>query len=246
MSVSKSSILLAIQQFLENSTFPLHKGSPGDSPIAYGGDLSEWRLLDAYANGIFPWYNEESPILWWSPDPRFVLFPEKIRISRSMRQFIRKHNYAIELDQNFYGVLRACQAPRKYEQGTWITEEMLEAYMRLHYMGVAHSVEVKKEGKLVGGLYGVSLGKIFFGESMFSKESNTSKLALIYLAELLHKWNYSMIDCQVHTNHLESLGAEMIPRQKFIHLIKKGIRNEKSRIGPWHAYGEGSSLSRQI
>ena len=197
--------------------------------LAIGGDLSPARLLLAYELGIFPWFNPSEPILWWSPDPRCVIYPEKIKVSKSMRQILRKGDLKITFDQNFLDVIYACkEIYRPGQLGTWISEEMIDAYLKLHQMGFVHSVEVWKDDQLVGGLYGGNLGRCFFGESMFSKVSNASKLALIMLAKNLAEQNYVFIDCQVHTNHLESLGAEMIPRMRFLDDLKEhaiGIDN---------------------
>ena len=181
--------------------------------LAIGGDLSIERLKLAYSKGIFPWYEDGMPILWWSPDPRMVLFPAKMIISHSLRQSIKKQQFTITIDHAFEKVIRNCaKTPRKGEDGTWITTEMQNAYIRLHEAGYAHSAEAWLEGELVGGLYGVALGKAFFGESMFHHVTNASKVALFQLVEKLSSWNFEIIDAQVYTNHLESLGGEMIPR----------------------------------
>jgi leucyl/phenylalanyl-tRNA--protein transferase len=200
--------------------------------LAVGGDLSPGRLLAAYREGIFPWYLAGEPILWWSPDPRFVLFPPELRISRSMRQFLKKESIRITFDQDFAAVIAACQGPRPGQEGTWITEEMREAYGNLHRMGYAHSVEVWREGKLAGGLYGISLGSAFFGESMFSLIPNASKAALITLVSQLREHGFDLIDCQVETPHLASLGARPIPRREFCALLKESLRHETLR-GNW-------------
>lgn len=184
--------------------------------LAAGGSLAPHRLLDAYRHGIFPWFNEGDPILWWSPDPRMVLFPEEFKASRSLRKALRKNIYEIRPDTAFEAVMRACSAPRKGQAGTWISEDMIAAYLRLHRMGLAHSVEAWHEGELAGGLYGIGLGRMFYGESMFSHASNASKIALAHLARQLERWQFGMIDCQMNTPHLASLGAREIPRSKFI------------------------------
>ena len=190
-----------------------------DGLLAVGGDLQPERLLNAYARGIFPWYSDDQPILWWSPDPRTVLYPEQLHLSRSLRKAMRKCGYHIVFDRAFTEVIDACAAPRSTgdatESGTWITQEMRTAYIKLHQMGHAHSVEVMQEDKLVGGLYGVSLGQVFFGESMFSRVGNGSKIALAALVHLTSQWNCHLIDCQVYTDHLISLGAEEISRRQF-------------------------------
>ena len=184
--------------------------------LAAGGDLSPERLLEAYRNGIFPWFSEGDPILWWSPNPRMVLFPTEFKTSHSLRKILQKNDYEMRFDSAFEHVMRACAAPREGQAGTWILEEMIEAYCELHRRGYAHSVETWIDGELVGGLYGMSLGKMFYGESMFSRRSNASKIALAHLAKQLESWNYGMIDCQMNTPHLASLGAREIPREEFI------------------------------
>ena len=190
--------------------------------LAVGGDLSPERLLLAYQNGIFPWYSEEEPILWHAPDPRFVLFPDKFKRSKSLKQLIKKHIYHCTMNFEFEEVIKNCKAfPRKDEEGTWITDEMMNAYIEMHKLGYAYSIEVyNSENSLVGGLYGIKLGKVFFGESMFSKEANASKIALAYLIDNLE---LEMIDTQVFTPHLESLGASYISLGSFLELLKKFI-----------------------
>ncbi|MFZ4440441.1 MAG: leucyl/phenylalanyl-tRNA--protein transferase [Syntrophales bacterium] len=200
--------------------------------LAVGGDLSPERLLAAYREGIFPWYSDGDPILWWSPDPRFILFPDELRVSRSMRQFLKKGFVRITFDLAFGEVIAACGRPRPGQDGTWITTEMREAYSRLHELGFAHSVEVWQEQELVGGLYGVSLGHAFFGESMFSAIPNTSKAALITLVLHLKKLDFDLIDCQVETDHLAGLGARPIPRHDFCALLKQSLCHETLR-GNW-------------
>lgn len=193
-----------------------------DGLLAYGGDLSLERLILAYENGIFPWFSPGDPILWWSPNPRCVLFPEKVVVSKSMKALIKKQMFDCSIDTSFEDVIRNCQTiPRKDQPGTWLSEEMIDAYVRLHKMGIAHSIEVWFEGNLVGGLYGLVLGKCFFGESMFSKMSNASKMALIFLVQKSLEEGRMLIDCQVHTDHLESMGAELIPRNEFLKILKK-------------------------
>ena len=183
--------------------------------LAVGGDLSSVRLLNAYRSGIFPWYSDDQPILWWSPDPRMVLYPDRLKISRSLAKTLRNRQFVVTFDRAFARVMTACSAPRKKEQGTWITPEMLAAYRELHRIGYAHSVEVWFEEELVGGLYGVSLGCVFFGESMFSIERDASKVALVHLTRLLKERGFQLIDCQVYSPHLVSLGAEEIERTRF-------------------------------
>ena len=201
--------------------------------LAVGGDLSPQRLLEAYNRGIFPWFNEGDPILWWSPDPRMVLFPNELKISRSLRKTLKKDHYQIRTDCSFTQVMHACAAPRKGQAGTWIHPKMVAAYTILHEMGLAHSIETWMDGVLVGGLYGVSLGKVFFGESMFSLVPDASKIALVHLVKQLQYWEYGLIDCQVKTGHLASLGAREISRVEF------GQKLDTLIIGPnpgskWH------------
>lgn len=190
--------------------------------LAFGGDLSAERLLLAYKSGIFPWYNQEEPIVWYSPDPRMVLFPKKLKISKSMKQVIRKNQFRATFNQNFSEVIANCKnSYREGQGGTWITDEMEQAYINLHNLGVAKSVEVWEGNELVGGLYGIDLGHVFCGESMFSKVSNASKFAFIQLVQKLEKEHYSLIDCQVYNEHLDSLGAEEISRSEFLTYLKK-------------------------
>jgi len=190
--------------------------------LAIGGDLSAERLLLAYKSGIFPWYNPEEPIIWYSPDPRMVLFPKNLKISKSMKQIIRKNQFRATFNQNFSEVISNCKnSYREGQGGTWITEEMEQAYINLHHLGVAKSVEVWEGNALVGGLYGIDLGHVFCGESMFSKVSNASKFAFIYLVQKLEKDHYKLIDCQVYNEHLASLGADEISRETFLTYLKK-------------------------
>jgi leucyl/phenylalanyl-tRNA--protein transferase len=204
--------------------FPPPRLSEPDGLLAAGGDLSVERLTLAYSMGIFPWYTEGSPILWWSTDPRLVLFPNELRLSRSLRQTMKKNVFDITFDSDFDGVISACAASeRKGQEGTWITPEMREAYIGLHRAGHAHSVESRQEGRLVGGLYGVSLGRVFFGESMFASVSDASKVAFVHLVERLRERGYALIDCQQTTEHLMSFGACEIPREDFLALLKKHV-----------------------
>ena len=183
--------------------------------LAAGGALTPEWLIEAYRHGIFPWFNPGEPILWWSPDPRLVLIPDAIRISHSLRKTLRRGHFEVRFDTAFAEVIDACAAPREPGLGTWITAEMRCAYCRMHELGVAHSVESWRDGKLVGGLYGMALGSVFFGESMFSRESDASKVALAYLARFLRTRGYVMIDCQMTTAHLQSMGAREMPRSDF-------------------------------
>ncbi len=194
-----------------------------DGLLAMGGDLTLPRLVSAYRQGIFPWYSQGQPILWWSPDPRMVLFPEELHLSRSLRKELRKRRFEITFDRNFEAVIRACAAPRHPGEGAWLTHEMILAYETLHERGMAHSVEAWQEGQLVGGLYGVQQGSLFFGESMFSRVSNASKVAFVHLVRSLQQHGCPLIDCQVYTPHLESLGATLIPRTRFLELVKRHI-----------------------
>ncbi len=193
-----------------------------DGLLAVGGDLSAKRLLLAYESGIFPWYNQGEPIVWYSPNPRMVLFPENLKISKSMKQIIRKNKFRATFNQNFSEVISNCKNTyREGQGGTWITDEMEQAYINLHKLGMAKSVEVWEGNELVGGLYGIDLSHVFCGESMFSKKSNASKFAFIYLAQKLEKENYKLIDCQIYNEHLASLGAEEISRLEFLTYLKK-------------------------
>ena len=219
---------------------PVELATP-EGLLAVGGDLSSERLLQAYRQGIFPWYNPGQPILWWSPDPRTVLFPEKLRVSRSLAKTLRRNTYRVTMDMAFEQVIDACAAPRRnnLSGGTWITSEMRAAYCRLHREGYAHSVEVWSESTLVGGLYGVSLGGVFFGESMFSHQTDASKVALTSLVRQLQAWKFSVIDCQVASDHLFTLGAEEIPRSAFLALLETAL-TQPDHIGQWHLEAGGT------
>jgi len=201
----------------KDTLFPPPELADDDGLLAVGGDLSPLRLISAYSQGIFPWYSDETPILWYSPHERFVLFPQKVKISRSMGQVIRSGKFSITLNKAFEDVIKECSGKTRQDQdGTWITQDMQDAYIRLHSLGVAHSVEVWNEGNLVGGLYGVSAGKVFCGESMFSHASNASKLALIWLCQTQ---GYHLIDCQIESEHLTRLGAEIISREEYLKFL---------------------------
>ncbi|MEO8992922.1 MAG: leucyl/phenylalanyl-tRNA--protein transferase [Nitrosospira sp.] len=203
-----------------------------DGLLAAGGDLSPQRLIEAYRRGIFPWFNEGDPVLWWSPDPRMVLFPPELKISRSLGKTLKKANYTISADSAFKRVVEACAAPRKEHAGTWIHDEMIEAYTSLHEMGLAHSIETWREGELVGGLYGVAQGKMFFGESMFSRTTDASKVAFVHLVRYLERRNFKMIDCQMKTAHLASFGAREISRKEFSLKLKELV-NYPERVDKW-------------
>jgi leucyl/phenylalanyl-tRNA--protein transferase len=191
--------------------------------LAAGGDLSPARLLDAYARGIFPWFNDEDPVLWWSPDPRMVLLPGELHLSRSLRRTIRSQEFTVTFDRAFQGVMKGCAGPRDKQDGTWITADMMRAYTRMAELGHAHSVEAWADGELVGGLYGVAVGRIFYGESMFTRRSNASKVAVSWLARQLDRWQFELIDCQMSTEHLASLGAREVPRAEFLRRLERGI-----------------------
>ncbi|MDB2607046.1 leucyl/phenylalanyl-tRNA--protein transferase [Zobellia sp.] len=208
--------------------FPSVENAGYDGLLAAGGDLSVERLLVAYKSGIFPWFNEDALILWWSPDPRMVLYPHRIKISKSMRKVLRDRQFRLTKNTCFKEVIEACSSiDREDQEGTWITENMKNAYLKLHEKGYATSYEVWENDVLVGGLYGIDLGTVFCGESMFSSVSNASKFAFIKLAQELEGKNYRLIDCQIHTDHLESLGAEEIPRKEFITILKADNKRAK-------------------
>jgi len=200
--------------------------------LAAGADLSLPRLLEAYRNGIFPWFGRDQPILWWSPDPRMVLFPAELKVSRSLARTLRNAHFEVRADTAFDAVIEGCRQPRRGESGTWITEEMAEAYGTLHRAGFAHSVETWLDGKLVGGLYGVALGRAFFGESMFARVSDASKVALVALARQLQHWGFGVIDCQMNTAHLASLGAREIPRAEFTRRLRELVHYAPVPV-PW-------------
>ena len=212
---------------------PVHRAlAEPNGLLAAGGELTVERLLDAYRNGIFPWYSDGQPLLWWSPDPRMVLVPAEIALSRSLRKRLRKRDYEIRTDSSFSEVMRACAEPRAGQAGTWITREMMGAYSALHRAGYAHSVETWIDGVLCGGLYGVSIGRVFFGESMYSRAADASKLALAHLARQLECWEFGLIDCQMVTAHLASLGAREIRRGDFVRALSELV-NYPTRSGPW-------------
>lgn len=223
----------------ERIEFPPAYLSRQDGLLAVGGDLAPERLIMAYSMGIFPWYNWDEPILWWSPDPRLVLFPHEIRISRSLVKFMRKKTFTITLDTAFERVIRACAEIRLDQgEGTWISDKMLDAYIELHRAGFAHSVETWRGDRLVGGLYGVSLGRSFFGESMFAYEDNASKTALATLNRALLNRDFIMIDCQVKTNHLMRFGAREIDRREFLDLLQESIQYPTFK-GTWALDAQG-------
>ncbi|MFC2116038.1 leucyl/phenylalanyl-tRNA--protein transferase [Bacteroidota bacterium] len=225
---------MAVQnQDFNQGYFPEPELAGEDGLLAAGGSLEPEVLLEAYSRGIFPWYSQGSPILWWSPDPRMVLFPDRFRISKSLKQTLKKSVFEIRMDTVFEDVIRHCsQQPRPGQEGTWITAEMIDAYIRLHEAGYAHSVESWKEGKLAGGLYGVSLGGAFFGESMFHLERDASKIAFFHLVEFVKDRDFDLIDAQQSTSHLKSLGAAEISRQKFLDLLARSLQ-KKTLMGRW-------------
>lgn len=215
--------------------FPDVEVADTDGLLAIGGDLNPERIITAYRKGIFPWYSEGQPVLWWSPDPRAILYPEDLRISRSLKKTLRKNIYTVSLDEEFESVIRLCAEDRNSDQspGTWITGEMMQAYIALHEMGYAHSVEVRdKDRNLVGGLYGIALGRAFFGESMFSRKSDASKAGFAGLVRQLSDWGYHFIDCQVESDHLASLGAKPVPRKRFIAQLDQALTSD-DRPGKW-------------
>ena len=191
--------------------------------LVAGGDLSVARLVEAYGNGIFPWFNEGQPILWWSPDPRMVLFPGTLKVSRSLAKTLRNSRFEVRADTAFRDVIQNCRMPRGDQDGTWITAPMVEAYCELHRAGIAHSVETWLDGELVGGLYGVALGRAFFGESMFMRATDASKVALVALVRQLERWGFGLVDCQMKTAHLASFGAREIPRAEFTRRLRELI-----------------------
>ncbi|HAG17570.1 leucyl/phenylalanyl-tRNA--protein transferase [Stutzerimonas stutzeri] len=201
--------------------------------LAAGGDLRPERLLAAYRHGCFPWYQEGQPLLWWSPDPRTVLFPDELHVSRSLRKRMRHGDYRVTFDKAFAEVIQGCAGPRSYTDGTWITTPMQDAYVRLHEMGVAHSVEVWQQGQLVGGLYGLAMGELFFGESMFSRATDASKVGFVTLVERLREWGFALIDCQMPTRHLESFGARSIPRAAFAEALAMHL--DRPSAADWRA-----------
>lgn len=214
-----------------DTRFPSAHTAPAQAPLAVGGDLAPERLLQAYTQGIFPWYNEP-PILWWSPDPRMILVPDALIIHRSLRKTLKQRPFTVRFDTAFGSVMHGCAAPRNNNPGTWITAEMIAAYKELHRMGFAHSVESWCDNQLVGGLYGIALGSAFFGESMFSLVPNASKVAFVTLVTQLTQWGYTLIDCQVASAHLATFGAVSIPRSEFLTRLATALQNPQ-RTGRW-------------
>lgn len=214
-------MLTALNPLLPDQAFPPVENALDDPDglLAVGGCLSPSRIINAYRHGIFPWFSADQPILWWSPNPRLILVPGKFKLSRSLKKKIRKGVFSITFDTAFPAVVEACSGPRQDQTETWITEEMKEAYNKLHQMKYAHSIEAWYDNRMVGGLYGIAIGRVFFGESMFHWKTDASKIAFAYLVDKLIEWRYQLIDCQVHTNHLISLGAEEISRNRFTYLL---------------------------
>ena len=223
---------MELRRCIEEWVFPDPREADADGLLAYGGDLRSERLLSAYARGIFPWYDRD-PILWFSPDPRWILEPSQIRVNRSLRRTLRAGPFEVRLDTAFDEVIKACaRVPRPGQDGTWITPEMIDAYGELHRKGFAHSVEAFLEGDLVGGAYGVSLGRAFFGESMFAIEPDASKVAFVALVQQLEAWKFDLIDCQIHTDHLARFGAVAWPREHFLTRLTTALE-APTRKGPW-------------
>lgn len=213
--------------------FPPPGRGPRSGPIAVGGDLRPERLLLAYSMGIFPWPHEGLPLLWFSPDPRMVLLPGELHVPRSLAKTLRRGTFRFTLDTAFADVIAGCaQTPRPKQDGTWITPEMIEAYVRLHHLGLAHSVEAWQGERLVGGLYGVSLGAVFFGESMFAHASDASKAAFVTLVRQLQRWQFALVDCQTYTDHLARFGAELWPRSRFLERLSRALA-QPTRKGRW-------------
>ena len=207
-----------------------------DGLAAMGGDLSPERLLTAYRAGLFPWFEDDrAPVLWWSPNPRAVIRPGAMRVTRSLTKRMRNGGFEVSFDRAFPAVIRACAAPRPGQSGTWVTPSMQRAYCRLHELGYAHSVEIWRSGQLVGGLYGLSLGEFFFGESMFSLERDASKIAFFHLCQRLERWRFQLIDCQIPNDHLRSLGARSMPRAEFLERLAANDES-KTRQGSWDAF----------
>jgi len=224
---------MPVFQLSDENIFPPPELAEESGLLAVGGDLCEERLLLAYSMGIFPWYSSDDPILWWSPDPRLVLLPDDLRISRSLMQTINKGTFKVTMDTAFESVIKACATVHRKDDGeTWITSDMIDAYISLHKSGYAHSVESWYDGELVGGLYGISLGSAFFGESMFTKKSNASKVAFAFLVQQLSKWDFTVIDCQITTAHLKSFGAIEISRSEFLEQLQSSL-NIAGRKNRW-------------
>jgi len=211
--------------------------------LAAGGTLAVSTLLDAYARGIFPWFNEDEPVMWWSPDPRMVLLPRELHVSRSLARRMRKGGFDVTLDTAFERVIHECAAPRATDVGTWISERMIRAYARLRAAGYAHSVEIWMDGELAGGLYGVAIGRAFFGESMFTRRTDASKIALVSLVRLLERWGFGLIDCQMRTDHLASLGAREVPRAEFLRVLRELVPDGVRPGSDWGQTGSDPMMA---
>jgi len=232
---------MPVYQLHNTPNFPPPNLADRSGLLAVGGELAPNWIIQAYRNGLFPWFSEGEPIMWWSPDPRLVLFPDRLKVSKSMRPLLNQNKFGVAFDSDFEAVISACaHAPRRGQDGTWITSAMMDSYISLHEMGIAHSVEVLNDsGELAGGIYGLAIGKCFFGESMFSKASNASKFGFIKLVEWLKQKGFSLIDCQVSSEHLISLGAEEIPRSFFLELLNSAIE-KPGTTGRWVANNQPS------
>ena len=216
--------------------FPNPRDASEEGLLAYGGDLSIPRLMSAYRNGIFPWYNEGDPILWWSPNPRLLLYPEQFKVRKSFKRVLRSGKFSVTFDKHFTEVISHCASvPREGQEHTWIVSDMQRAYIHLHEEGVAHSVEVHLEGKLVGGLYGLAMGKVFFGESMFSLVSDASKVAFKALSDVLGSRGYDFIDCQMKTDHMLGLGAQIVKRDSYLDALAQGVAKQGD-LGDWQHF----------
>ena len=224
---------MPVYRLPESHLFPPPDHAEPGGLLAVGGDLHPRRVLMAYAQGIFPWYSEDDPILWFSPDPRFVVEPDALHVGRSLKKRIRRGDYEIRLDTAFSEVVRECRAAwRPGQSGTWITDDMEDTYNELHRMGFAHSAEAWRDGELVGGLYGVVIGRVFSGESMFAQASDASKVAFVWLVRQLARWNFDLIDCQIETEHLARFGAHPMPRTDFLDRLNAGLRHPRQTM-PW-------------
>jgi len=235
---------MAVYLLSDDLIFPSPQLASEEGLLAVGGDLSQERLQLAYRMGIFPWYSENEPIMWWSPDPRLVIYPAELKISKSLAKTIKKRLFKVTMDKAFESVIKACARSRTpMQEGTWIVNDMISAYCRLHESGLAHSVETWQNGQLAGGLYGVSLGRCFFGESMFTRINNASKVAFVALVEHLQALNFNLIDCQITTAHLLSFGAREISRARFLDELKKSLKSPTLK-GKWSFSAQLSSANR--
>ena len=226
-----------LREVMQTQAFPDPRGAEPSGLLAWGGDLSVDRLLSAYASGIFPWF-DDPPILWFSPDPRMVLEPAGLHVGRSLRRRIASQEYEVRFDADFAGVIRACsETPRPGQDGTWITSEMIDAYCALHELGFAHSAESYRDGELMGGCYGLSLGRAFFGESMFAHGTDASKVAFAALVHRVEEWGFDFVDCQLHTDHLASLGAVEWSRERFLTALERAL-DAPTRLGSWSVQAE--------